>query len=281
MAPDNPGRAAIAATFHGGRCFMIVSHKYRFIFLRTEKTASSSLMTALQNVLDENDLQSNMRRPSWAKYSPIHHGALKRNFPQFFGLHTHATAWQARNVLGRKIFDSYYKFAVERNPWDRQVSLYAHRQWKKGKPADNFDRDMRSVLYRNTEYVRPNNWSIYAIGREIVADRVLRYERLADEIGDLVATLGIPNPIALPRLRQYTQERPHYSTYYSDKTRNLVANWYAREIDALGYAFESDASALQGAKTPAVVDANRMIIRPGMTGAQPAFRQDAAPAYAI
>ena len=37
---------------------MIVSHKYRFIFLRTEKTASTSMIQALQGILDENDLQA-------------------------------------------------------------------------------------------------------------------------------------------------------------------------------------------------------------------------------
>jgi hypothetical protein len=186
-----------------------------------------------------------MRRPAWAKFSPIHHGALKRYAPQWFGLHTHATASQVRDVVGRKIFDSYYKFTVERNPWDRQVSLYSHRQWKKGKPADNFDRDMQSFIYRNTSYVRLDNWSKYAIGNEIVADRVIRYERLAEENEELVAMLGISGPIELPRLRQYAGERPHYSTYYSDPTRNLVGRWYAKEIEALGHTFESAESAAQ------------------------------------
>ena len=252
IAADNSAAAArLSHAFTESRRFMIVSHKYRFIFLRTEKTASSSLTRALQSVLDENDMQASMRRPAWAKYSPIHHGALKLHFPQQFGLHTHATASQVRDVLGRKIFDSYYKFAVERNPWDRQVSLYAHREWKKGKPADHFDRDMQSFIYRNTTYVRPNNWSIYAIGREIVADRVMRYERLTEEIDALFTTLGIPLPGDMPRLRSYTTDRPHYSTYYSAPTRDLVARWYAKEIETLDYKFESEESAAQRASAAA------------------------------
>jgi hypothetical protein len=238
---------------------MIVSHKYRFIFLRTEKTASSSLTMALKSLLDEEDFRSDMRRPTWAKYSPIHHGALKRNFPQWFGLHTHATAAQVRDVLGRKIFDSYYKFAVERNPWDRQVSLYTHREWKKGKPADHFDRDMRSRIYRSTEYVRLNNWSIYAIDNEIVADRVIRYERLPQEIGQLITRLGIPIRPDLPRLRSYAPDRPHYSTYYSDLSRDLVARWYGREIDALGYAFEGEKSGAQRPVAPST-DISRTLL---------------------
>lgn len=222
---------------------MIISHKYRFIFLRTEKTASTSLTSALRETLGDDALHAGLKRPGWAKYSPIHHGALKRNLPDLFGLHPHATARQVRRVLGAEIFDSYFKFAVERNPWERQVSLYFHREWKKGNATPDFDRDMRSRLYRNTEYVRLNNWAIYAIGETIVADRVLRYESLEDELAELSDTLEFPAPLTLPKLRDYTGERDHYSTFYSDVSRKLVARWYAREIEALGYSFETPRAA--------------------------------------
>ncbi len=218
---------------------MIISHKFRFIFLRTEKTCGTSLTLALQSLMGEDDDQSSMKRPAWAKYSPIHHGALKHHFPQWFGLHRHATAKKVRDVIGAKIFDSYYKFAIERNPWDRQISLYAHRQWKKRVKTLNFDRDMRSVFYRNTEYVRLNNWSIYAIGNEIVVDRVLRYETLDRDIHELLKHLGLAEEIELPRLRAYNSDRDHYSTYYTDWTRDLIGRWYAKEIQALSYRFES------------------------------------------
>ena len=226
---------------------MIVSHEHRFIFLRTEKTGGTSLTEALTALVAHEGGVATLDRPAWARWSPIHHGALKRTFPGVFGLHPHATARQARSVLGRKIFDGYFKFAVERNPWDRQVSLYFHRAWKRRDTAPDFDRDMRSAWYRNTEYTRLRNWEIYAIGGQIAVDRVLRYERLEAELERLAAELGLP-PLALPRARsEYRAEhgaehgaaRPHYSTFYSDTTRALVGRWYRREIDALGYHFET------------------------------------------
>jgi hypothetical protein len=223
---------------------MIISHRYRFIFLRTEKTASTSLTSALRETLGDDALHAGLKRPGWAKYSPVHHGALKRNLPDLFGLHPHATARQVRRVLGPEIFDSYYKFAVERNPWERQVSLYFHREWKKGNGEPDFDRDIRSRLYRNTEYVRLNNWSIYAIGENVVADRVLRYERLEDDLAELSETLEFPAPLTLPKLRNYTGERAHYATFYSDESRRLVARWYAREIQAFDYRFETPGAAV-------------------------------------
>lgn len=240
---------------------MIVSHEHRFIFLRTEKTGGTSLTDALTQLVAHEGGVATLERPAWARWSPIHHGALKRTFPGMFGLHPHATARQARAVLGRKVFDGYFKFAVERNPWDRQVSLYFHRAWKRGDRKPDFDRDMRLVWYRNTEYTRLRNWDIYAIGGKVAVDRVLRYEQLDAELAELATKLGLP-PLALPHARsEYRSERPHYSTYYSDKTRALVARWYRREIDALGYRFETSG----GSEPPEVRD--------GIDGTAPAVAQ--------
>lgn len=220
---------------------MIVSHRHRFIYLRTEKTASTSLTEALKAVCGPDDLIADMTRPAWSKYSPIHHGALKRTLPQYFGAHVHATAAQVWRLVGRDVWNSYLKFAVERNPWDRQVSLYHHRAWKTKRTPD-FDRDMRSAWYRNTEYTRLNNWAIYAIGDEVVTDRILRYEALDQDLTALFEDLGLPKPELGRQRAQYRTEqgdaRAHYSTYYSDTTRDLVGRWYKREIAALGYQFE-------------------------------------------
>ena len=217
---------------------MIVSHKYKFIFLRTEKTASTSLSNALYPHLGPDDYVADLKRPAWSKYCPIHHGALKRTLPRLFGAHPHATAAQVRSVVGRETFDTYFTFAVDRNPWDRQISLYTHREWKKDKGPENFDRDMRSIWYRNTEHCRLNNWSVYAIGDEIVADKVYDYARLDEAVADLCKRFDISDGLDMPRRRQYVANRPHYSTYYTDFTRDLIARWHRREIDALGYEFE-------------------------------------------
>ncbi len=219
---------------------MIVSHKHKFIFLRTEKTASTSLFDALYPHLGPEDEVADLTRPTWAKYSPVHHGALKRTFPRIFGPHPHATAAQARAVVGQKIFEEYFTFAVERNPWDRQISLYTHREWKKNKGPENFDRDMRSIWYRNTEYCRLNNWAMYAIGDRIVVNKVYDYANLNQAVDELRERFSIANGLTMPRRRQYREGRPHYSAYYSDYTRDLVSRWYWREVDALGFTFEHE-----------------------------------------
>lgn len=219
---------------------MIVSHSHRFIFLRTEKTASTSLTSALETILDESDVIYRTFSGQWKKLMPVSPGGLKRKLPIVFGLHPHATARQARQVLGKRIFDSYFKFSVERDPWDRQLSLYSHRIYKeeKSKSLTDFDRDMKNWLWRTRYYTRLNNWAIYAIGNQIVADKVIKFNELETGLEQVFRELGIDGSIVLPHKRRSPSgDRLAYENYYSHETKDRVANWYKKEIENFGFEF--------------------------------------------
>jgi hypothetical protein len=141
-------------------------------------------------------------------------------------------------VLRPSVFDAYYKFAVERNPWDRQVSLYYHRRSRAQGDGLDFDAAMRSPLYGLAHYNRLNNWSVYAIGDRIVADEVIPYEHLAERIPALFARLGLPVRGLERRNEAASGARGHYSQFYTPASRERVGRWYRREIEAFGYTFE-------------------------------------------
>ena len=54
---------------------------------------------------------------------------------------------------------------------------------------------------------------MYAIGSEIVVDKVYDYARLEDAIADLCQRFGLGDSLAMPRRREYVSNRPHYSSY--------------------------------------------------------------------
>ena len=126
---------------------MIISHKNRFIFLKTQKCAGTSVEMALCTICGPDDVITN-----WgAEDSEIQKqlDCQPRNFlipmeyrPKFWRLKqmaglrnshvglnyfSHMPASKIRKCMDESLFDSYRKMTIVRNPWDREVSLYFWR----------------------------------------------------------------------------------------------------------------------------------------------------------
>jgi hypothetical protein len=230
---------------------MLISHRYRFIFLKTEKTASTSILRALRGIIEETDTlhpaEPRIRDAIMAKEGTLENASFesqatgrRRLMPGTFGLHRHARAADIRAFIGPAIFDSYLKVTSERNPWDRQVSLYAHRhRGKGGFDIANFDRDMRSPIYNLFHYNRLHNWSIYTLGGRVCADMVIRYEHLEDDFRAFLERVGIPpEKTSLTTARASGRPRDeNYSKLYTPASEALVARWYRPEIEHFGHRF--------------------------------------------
>src|SRR4051812_7001975 len=118
---------------------MIISHKYKFIFIKTKKTAGTSIEIALSKYLDKGDIitkineedmreglgypgPQNYRVPYWKyTFEDLKRLLFQRQLCVFYN---HAPATYIRKYIGEKVWNSYYKFCFERNPWDKTVSSY-------------------------------------------------------------------------------------------------------------------------------------------------------------
>ena len=230
---------------------MIVSHKHRFIFLKTLKTASSSMEIALSKLCGPDDIITPTRGdldvqravsgqnyridhplkpkiPLWRKLL----GRKEKYYHPTVGYFEHIPAWRVRAYLGEEIWNSYYKFCFERNPWDRQVSLYFY------KTRDITARPSFEAFLRRRQRAYIPNFDIYAIDDGIVVDRVGRYENIAGDFESILSELGLDGQVSLPHAN-VTKVKPikSYREVYSATTRQMVAEWYSREIEALGYEF--------------------------------------------
>jgi hypothetical protein len=231
---------------------MLISHRYKFVFLKTEKSASSSLFHLFKAIIAESDTLYRAH-PQVKKELLRKHGSLEgvsfesctskglmRQFPQLFGVHRHGSAADVRSFLGSELFNSYTKITSERNPWDRQVSLFAHRVNKHDHlNLTDFDQCMKSNLYNTLHYNRLHNWDIYAIDNQVVADQVIRFEHLQSDLESVLESIGLdPEKHALRHSRGGYRKNQHgYRDLYTDKSRELVRKWYSREIDYFGYEF--------------------------------------------
>lgn len=230
---------------------MLISHRYRFILLKTEKTASTSLLEVFRRIVTEDGTELLDPTPA-TKAQLVREGkrldevsfSSKRTgrrlvAPSLFGLHHHGRARDARAFLGPEVFDKYVKITSERNPWDRQVSLYCHRNKKHDRlDIKNFNRDTNSPVYNLFHKNRLDNWGIYAIDDRVVADFVVRFETLEDDFREVLKALGFdPARHKLPRLRTSYRPATDYRDIYFDETRERVGAWYRREIEHFGYTF--------------------------------------------
>lgn len=232
---------------------MIVSHRHRFIYLKTIKTASTSMENALCAVCGPDDIVT-PTAPRFMKHRPgelaqnyrLSHPAVpkrpilkrlmgrpERYYHPSVGYYEHMPAWRVKTYLGDEIWNNYFKFTFERNPWDRQVSFYHFRCRDRGS-----QRDFEEFL-RNRSRATVDNWGIYTIDDTIAVDYLGRYENLEDDFAEVVKRIGLPVDLKLPTVNKSSKpdEELAYRAFYTDWSRQRVADWYAAEIDYLGYEF--------------------------------------------
>lgn len=233
---------------------MIVSHEHKFIFLKTRKTAGTSVEIALskscgmkdiitrfgRTATDDADEQMRAKaggRPSQNDALPLRVFTMRelgsfilkgRRAPVATA---HFTATRTRRLVGRSVWDSYRKFAIERNPWDAMVSMYSFvtrdglRDW-------TFEEFLASKQARKLVA----NWENYALGDRIAVDRVVRFENLSEEMNEVSDWLGIDR-LDLPRAKGGIRRSSGYREAYTDETRELVAKMTHRAISQFGYEF--------------------------------------------
>ena len=229
---------------------MILSHKHRFIYIKTYKTGSTSIETALSHICGPEDiiteaseqLRGNRSRPAQnyriehpeKPVRPLWKTLLRRpekHYHPTVGYYEHMPAWRVRTYCGEDVWKSYFKFSFERNPWDRQVSWY-HYKTKSKSPRPEF-----SVFNRDKRRAYVENWELYTIDNAIALDFVGRYEALEEGFRTVLSRIGLEGEVSLARENRSATRREDYRGYYDDKNKALVADWYAREIAHFGYEF--------------------------------------------
>ena len=227
---------------------MIISHTQKFIFIKTRKTAGTSLQEALDRICGPDDITT-PTGISDESYRPRNYKGLVNPIPYLL-----ATPRQhrkrrilRRTLTGERIFDhmhlgelmalpearkwsGYFKFCLERNPWDKTVSRYF---WKYRGRTSRPDFD---AFIANDKHV--SDFDAYSLDGNIGVDYVGNYGDLANSIAHISQTIGCDIPLPLHR-NANTRQKRDYKQMYTAETREMVGEIYAREIAAFGYSFDA------------------------------------------
>lgn len=232
---------------------MIISHEHQFIFIKTKKTAGTAIEAALSELCGPLDVitpyraesEEDRKGPPPQNFRIDHPAKPKRPLwrrllmrPERYyhpsvGYYEHMPSDLVRAYTGDDVWKRYFKFAFERNPWDRQISWYFYKTKTKGE-RPSFESFMTS---KRRAFV--NNHDLYLEDGRLAVDFLGRYESLEADLAKALRAIGVDRTLAVPQsnVTPNKAERKDYRSYYTPKTEALVAEWYAPEIKLLGYGF--------------------------------------------
>jgi len=227
---------------------MIVNHKYKFIFLKTRKTAGTSIEIALSQYCGVDDIltrihkESEPLRKKLGFRGPQNYDVPLRFYNKldwlqlFFSqkrkrFRNHSKAQYIRENINEEIWNSYFKFCFERNPFDKAISRY---YWSTSEPRPGIYEYLSST---GIKYL--TNWDIYTIDDQVAVDFIGRYESLADDLAVVTKKIGIPGTLKLPKAKSgYRKSREHYSHVLDAQSRARIELVCAKEIMALDYSWK-------------------------------------------
>jgi hypothetical protein len=174
----------------------------KFVFIHIPKTAGSSLREMVTEYFGNKNLTNwNLKQ---------HTSASKLvSFLNKNGMHS----------------DDYFKFSFVRNPWARVVSYYEYQFKTKLNFADfcKISKDHQLSYITNKK-------------NEFMVDFVGKFENYESDCRYILNVLGIKEHSLL---HINPTKHKHYTEYYTDETREIVAKNYANDIEYFGYDFRN------------------------------------------
>jgi hypothetical protein len=201
---------------------VILSHKHKFIFIKTCKTAGTSLEIALSKYCGEDDIITPISsvdeevRRSLGYRGPQHY--LKPVAEYSFGdyvtrirkrqpvskFFNHIWAKDIRRQVPADVWDSYFKFSIVRSPFDRAVSRFF---WRNRRRDDVDLTEFRSFLFRDPEALGRNRKRLEIDGKPVV-DFMIRFEHLEEDLLTLSEKLNLP-PELYSEFRSFGAKKGH------------------------------------------------------------------------
>jgi hypothetical protein len=205
---------------------MLISYSHKFIFIHIYKAAGTSIRSAITPFL-------------LLPYQKITKRCLAEFGIQVYNtkpLSNHSKAVEIIELMGRKKFNKYFSFAVVRNPWDHQVSLYSYMFKKRDHPQHT----MISAMSGFDEYIEwrcynevrlQSDFLIDSSGQNVVSN-ILKFENLSNDFNQLCKKINISAQLQTMNKSVRIND---YKSYYNESTKKLVEKTFLQDIEFLKY----------------------------------------------
>ncbi len=228
---------------------MLISHRYKFIFTKTAKTAGTSVESYFERFCmgDAEWNQQHEREMYESEHGVIgFRGKIKGERPKWYH---HMPARRIKEQVGDDIWNSYFKFSIVRNPWDKAVSAYSH--FGKNYICKSHIGLFSKILHPNwsheqrrfLSYLRhgnlPKDRNKYLINGNLCVDYVLHFEELHEGVKAVCEKVGIPwDESRLPKYKANIRKKSiKPEQLYTKPACRFIKSFYADEIQRFGYEY--------------------------------------------
>jgi hypothetical protein len=224
----------------------VYSSRHQYIFFANPQTASKAIARTLQESLEGVPVPDREITRAGEVIAKKHHATWRQ--------------LQDAGLMTREQLDALFKFTSVRNPYDLLVSRYLKRKgrfvdqpekyrWAQDNPKIkasmeaaqelSFPEWLAGQLKRHKEKDKTVKGPLEYLDH---ADYVIRFEALQSGFDEVLQRLGIAGPVPIvsenvTSERAQGSARRHYTEFYDDASRELVARAYAPIIERFGYRF--------------------------------------------
>ena len=225
---------------------MIISHKHKFIFLKVQKTAGTSTEIALSAHCEDGDILTPLHpddeairkkagfRGKQNYMIPLHDYSLsevincirRKKRKRYFN---HSNAAAVRGHIGADIWDSYFKFCFERNPYDKAIS---HYYWVTEAPRPNI-----AEYLAETEDNHLSDWDMYTLNDQVAVDFVGRYENLQEDLAAVSEKLKLDLAPLVQTKGDIREDKRSYRSVLDSTARAHIERIFANELQTFNYSW--------------------------------------------
>ena len=229
---------------------MIISHEHQFIFIKTHKTAGTSLEILLSGICGNKDIivrhkdvnahqlreDLGIRGPQndlipvlkyqLQDWKQLIKNGTRRSFK------SHETATYVKRYLRRKVWKDYYKFCFERDPYERLISFAHFYRARRG--AQGTINDIIPQIIRQ----RGPHSTFYRLEDKVLVDRVYPYEKLHEALVDISQKINLKENLDISNIQakgSFRTDRRPASQVLSRETISLINESQKDVFELMGY----------------------------------------------
>jgi len=185
----------------------MVSHKHKFVFIHSPKCGGGSIKKILRKHLAGSVIE-----------------APNSN---------HWELWRHYELHGKDLLDSYFKFGVIRNPWDRMVSWFHHCKSRHGFNGSFEDFIIGEKFLNHNSFSRNK----FLVEGENKMDFIIKLENIEEDFEIVTKKFGIKNYNMTRERHGSNRIGNSYEEYYNEETKNKVEETFSWDINNFGYSF--------------------------------------------